>query len=536
MAARRKSIDTDQLELSGGRAVEPQRFAFSKNGMVSTAHYKATEAAVAVLGEGGTAIDAAVTAAFVLGVCEPQASGIGGQTFMLVHQAEPRNTFALDGSSRAPNRATPESLVSIERRLGYSATTVPSTAAVLGYALERHGTIRLERALEPAIQLAEEGFRASSLFHALSKRELKNLKAHNAGSIFLKGGQRPYAEGATVCQPALAGTLRRLASNGVEDFYTGEIARAIHADMESNGGLLHEDDLAQIPWPIERKPVTTTFQNMRVITFPPPGSGRVLIEMMHLLEQFPEKLWSPDTPRGAHLLTEVIRTAALDRRDRPFDPEFYPQVADAKMMSRDYAKLAAARIRPQLKTKGDTTHLSVMDRFGNAVALTQSIERVFGSFTATPELGFLYNNYMSAFEYKDISHPYYMRPNAAPWASVAPTIVFRGKKPWLVIGSPGSERIVSAVLQVILRLRDHSAYDAVAAPRLHCSTKGRVSIEISRFRDDIPKRLERHGFEIDARDPFSFYMGCVQLVQRERGGLVGVADPRRDGSAGGPDS
>jgi gamma-glutamyltranspeptidase/glutathione hydrolase len=175
-----------------------------------------------------------------------------------------------------------------------------------------------------------------------------------------------------------------------------------------------------------------------------------------------------------------------------------------------------------------------MDRFGNAVALTQSIEGVFGSYAASPDLGFLYNNYMSAFEYEDITHPYYMRPNAVPWASVAPTLVFRGRHPWLAIGSPGSDRIVTTVLQVLLRLLRQSPFDAVEAPRLHCSADGKISLEAPRFRDDVERALRAQGFEIDTREDYSFYMGCVALVQRERSGFSGIADPRRDGSAQGP--
>ena len=532
--SKRESADVDQPDLSGPGEVRPQRLAHSAQGMVATAHYAATDAAVQVLAEGGNAFDAAVTAAFALGVCEPAASGLGGQTLLLIHQSEPRVTLALDGSSRAPNRAVPGSLTRGEQLRGFQATTVPSTPAVLSYTLEKFGTISLARALEPAIELAQEGFLVSELFHGLTKRERKKLAKSSAGAIYLKNGGRPYPAGSVLRQPALATTLRRLASAGMEDFYQGEIARLIHADMEANEGLLQADDLARIPWPIERKPVATRFQNMRVVTCPPPGSGRVLIEMLHLVEQFPEKLWNPDTPEGALLLAEIMRRGAIDRRDRPFDPEFYAQLDERQMRSLDYAKLAAGQIKKRIRTRGETTHLSVMDRFGNSVGLTQSIERVFGSFTVTPELGFLYNNYMSAFEYEDISHPHYMRPNAAPWASVAPTIVFRGRKPSLVIGSPGSERIVTAILQVLLRLRDHSPYEAVAAARMHCSITGKVSLEASRFRDDIPPLLRKRGFEVDERDPFSFYLGCVQLVQRDRRGFIGVADPRRDGSAGGP--
>jgi gamma-glutamyltranspeptidase/glutathione hydrolase len=244
---------------------------------------------------------------------------------------------------------------------------------------------------------------------------------------------------------------------------------------------------------------------------------------------------SLDTREGLVLVAEVIRRAFLDRRDRPFDPAFYPQVQDRHMLSEDYARLVSRQVLKRVKTSGETTHLSVMDRFGNVVALTQSIERVFGSCALSPQLGFLYNNYMSAFEYKDISHPYYLRPNAVPWASVAPTIVMRGRRPWLALGSPGSERITPSILQVLLRLvQGASPLDAVTAPRLYCSLQGQVSLEASRLRDDLPSTLERLGYTIDRREPFSFYLGCVQMVVRGRKEMIGVADPRRDGAAGGP--
>jgi gamma-glutamyltranspeptidase/glutathione hydrolase len=256
--------------------------------------------------------------------------------------------------------------------------------------------------------------------------------------------------------------------------------------------------------------------------------------MLHILSHLPARDRDPDTPRGAVMLAEVIRRAFLDRRDRPFDPEFYAQVEEKRMLSPEYARKAARTIRRDLASRGETTHLSAMDRDGNVVALTQSIERVYGSCVATPELGFLYNDYMSAFEYEDISHPHYLRPNAVPWASVAPTIVFKGRRPWLAIGSPGSERITPSILQVLLRLDRHGPFEAVDAPRLYCSLDRTVSLEASRMRDDIPRELEKRGFKIKERDPYSFHLGCVQLALRDRRELVGVADPRRDGAAGGP--
>jgi gamma-glutamyltranspeptidase/glutathione hydrolase len=533
---RRERIDTELLDLGDRRLHRPQRVAASRHGMIATAHYKATEAGVEMLESGGKAMDAAVAAAFALGVCEPAASGLGGQTMMLVHDAATRRTVALDGSSRAPNRATPEFLSRAERRRGYCATTVPSTPAVLRYALETYGRLKLKRVLEPAIRFAEEGIDVTLLHYALAKRELKHLRAHSAAQFYLREGGKLYTAGSRFKQPVLAETLRRLAARGIRDFYDGQIAQLIHEDMQRNGGVLHLDDLAQVPRPIERKPIAGRFEGCRVFTFPPPGAGRTLVEMLNIYQELPPALQNLDTPKGAVVLAEIIRRASLDRQDRPFDPSFFPQVSEERILKADYAELVARQIVKQARGHGETTHVSVMDRDNNVVSLTQSIERVYGACVATPELGFLYNNYMTAFEYKDISHPYYLRPNAVPWASVAPTIVFRGRKPWLVLGSPGSERITSSIFQVLVNLQYLPPLAAVDAPRLHCSLDRKVSLEASRMRDDIPATLERAGYKLDPRDPYSFYMGCVQLVMRDRDEFIGVADPRRDGSAGGPQS
>ena len=536
-ARKKREVDTDTIEPIKVPIPNPQRVAASRDGMVATAQFRATEAGARILQEGGNAVDAAVAAAFALGVCEPQASGLGGQTMMLVHMAETNTTFALDGSSRAPSRAGIDDFTKNSPRLvGYTASTVPSTPATLAYALERYGTLPLAQVLEPAIELAREGYQVTELQKRLQRREIKNFRKGNAGPLFLREGLKSHKVGTVFKQPALAETLIRLKEKGIEDFYLGAIAKAIHDDMQTHGGFIHKDDLAKIPYPIEREPLTCRFGNLSVATMPPPGAGRTLVEMLNILRAFPKAERNPDTPTGALLLAEVIRQAQLDRRDRPFDPNFYPQVQDRKMMSKGHAKRMGEAIHKRIEGGGETTHLSVMDRHGNVVSLTQSIERVFGAKVATPELGFLYNNYMSAFDYEDISHPYYLRPNGVPWASVAPTILFRARNPWVAIGSPGSERITSTIVQILLRLARQSPFDAVAAPRLHCSFDGKVSLEASYFRDDIPTLLKARGFTVDVREPRSFYLGCVQMVLSEKGELIGVADPRRDGSAGGPKS
>ena len=534
-----EAVDTDFLTLGDRRIHEPQRLAVARGGMVATAHHGATAAGVEMLEAGGNAFDAAVAAAFALGVVEPAASGLGGQTFLLLHDAAAGRTVALDGSSRAPNRATPDVFDGqvAARRRGHRATTVPSTPAVLDYVCRTYGTLPLADLLRPAIQAATTGYEVSLLQHALAHRELRFLRRGTAAPIFLRDGHLTHRAGDRFRQPALAATLQRMAEHGVADFYTGEIAAAIDADMKRHDGLVRLDDLAQVPQPIERRPLTGRFFGHRVFTMPPPGAGRTLIEMMNIHEHLPEHRRDIDGRMGGVLLAETIRRAFVDRSDRPFDPNFYSQVTEKQMLRDDYAQALAADMARRFLGGGggETTHLSVMDRAGNVAALTQSIENVYGACEASPELGFLYNNYMSAFEHQDVSHPYALRPNAVPWASVAPTIVFRGRRPWLAIGSPGSQRITPSILQVLIRLLNGAGpLDAVTAPRLFCSLNRQVSLEASRMRDDLPRALERRGFTIDARDPYSFYLGCVQLVMRNRTEFVGVADPRRDGAAGGP--
>jgi gamma-glutamyltranspeptidase/glutathione hydrolase len=347
----------------------------------------------------------------------------------------------------------------------------------------------------------------------------------------------------------LANLLELIARRGVEEFYQGDVAAQIDSDMKENDGLLRADDLALIPWPIERKPVARRYRGYLIRTMPPPGSGRTLLLVLLMLAYLESRFVGSRQPERYHFLAETFRKAFLQRLDRPFDPNTYPQITSKTMLSRKFARSLAATIAKDMDVTlpledpvgaqtGETTHFSVMDRNGNAVAMTQSIELVYGSKAAAAELGFLYNNYMMAFELDNPAHPYYLRPNAVPWSSVAPAIMFRRKEPWLATGSPGSERIFSTITQFLSRVIDGSSTisEAVVEPRLHCSIGGTISMEFDRFEPEVGQYLKDLGYKIRPREPYAFYLGCIQAtLKRQTGpGFQGVADIRRDGTAAGP--
>jgi gamma-glutamyltranspeptidase / glutathione hydrolase len=548
----RYKMDIKKIE-DGFVPTDDGKASISGNGMVATAASEATEAGVEMLRHGGNAVDAAVAAAFALGVCESQASGLGGQTMMLIFNGE--KVIALDGSSRAPSLAHVRSIYRNDRSKGYRATTVPSTPAALGYVHRRYGKLRWEEILEPSIHLAQDGCIISELQHRLQERELKNF--HNVDSksgcrYFLKDGI-PYDAGERFKQADLAEVLKKISQKGIEEFYSGSIAKVIDADMRENGGLLRFDDLALIPWPIIRKPLKRKFRNTTLYTMPLPGAGRTLLFTLLMLDQLPKDflLDLEKQYKKYHLIAEVLRYAFMKRSDRPFEPNFYPQLAkeEKNMLLRSYARKVIRGILKDVdrsilpfipmenELSGDTTHLSVTDGDGLSVSLTQSIERVYGCKAAADGMGFLYNNYLMDFDYTAPEHPFYLRPNAVPWATVAPSMVFLENKPWITMGSPGSERIISTLAQFLIHVvdRQYSIDKAVAAPRLHCSLGGKISIEAPRFDPELLNFFKRKGYKIDSLEPYAFYLGCIQAVlKRQTGpGFQGVADLRRDGTAKG---
>lgn len=518
-------------------------------GMVATGSPAATEAGVSILKKGGNAVDAAVSAAFCLGVTEPQASGLGGQSMAILHLADVGKTIAIDGSSRAPLGISPTNIPKKPLLLGLSASTLPSTPAVLGYLLDTYGTMSLPEVLEPAIERARNGFPISSLQHRLIVREAKRLQSDPiCAQRFFKNGRALTAR-ERLLQPELAACLEKMAKEGWEDFYRGEIAEKIIHDMQDRGGLLSRVDLNRIPVPLERPVLRGRYRKFRIRTFPPPGSGRALVAILNILENFSPDEISPDTPAGATILALSFWRALRDRDRMPFDPDIFFQAKEKPMLGEKYARKIAGQIRIVTPSTGgeakegggETTHLSVTDASGNAVSITQSIELIFGSKRIARDLGFFYNNYMSTFNYRDMIHPHYLIPGAPPWSSVAPTMVFRGKKPFLVLGSPGSERITTTIAQVISRMVDggESLAEAVGGPRLHATRDGRVHIESPRFSPATGEALRMAGLKVRKRSAYSFYLGSVQAVRypaRPREPYQGVADPRRDGKAMGPNS
>lgn len=528
---------------------ENLRSARGEIGIVSSAHPRATEAGIKILEFGGNAIDSAVATAFALGVCEPQASGLGGQSLGILHING--KTIAIDGSSRAPSLAHKSKFKRDSRRLyGYKSTTVPSTPAFLEYILNRYGTLDIETILEPAIKIARTGYKITQLQHDLQKRETKNFKkisSNSGGKYFLLKGKHPHPVGSIFKQKDLANTLEHLATYGIRDFYQGKIAKQIDKDMINHGGYLRADDLAFIPRPVERRPISRRYRNLTVFTLPPPAAGKTLLLVLLMLNNIPNHIVREKSNHYYHLLAETFRKAFLHRIQVPIEPNRYAQVQDKRMLNRKYARNLVLEIKDKIdpnlplvdpKPVGvDTTHLSVMDNHGNAIGITQSIERVYGSKACADGLGFIYNNYMSQYNVTNPSHVYYLRPNNIPWTTVSPLIAFHKKKPWLTAGSPGSERIFSTVSQFLSNVVDcdMSIEKAMIEPRFHCSIGGKISLESEGFNSSLIDYLKSMGYIIDPRERFSFYLGAIHAVIKTQTieGFQGVAEIRRDGMAGG---
>ena len=532
-----------------------QKQAEGTKGMVTTAFPAATEAAVQILQAGGNAIDAAVAAAWALAVCEPGCSGLGGQTTILIRFATGR-TLVVDGYSRAPAAVSKERVSRKQQQNGYRACTIPSTPATLGFTQRRYGVLDRPRVMEPAIRLAEHGYEVTRLQRKQLNWCLTDLLASGAtAKLFLKKG-RPFQVGDVFQQKELAATLRRLADFGVEDFYQGRIARAIAEDMARNGGLITEKDLADYKGPIERDALAVTYRNYQVAGVPPPGGGLQVLLGLKILEKWASQDLMSDPDKWYELLAEVTYAVFRERDRFVVHPRDLTPSLLKWLLSDERVSEIAGHIRSGFgedsgetgrEESGETTHLCTVDSCGNAVALTQSIQSLFGAKVANGQLGFLYNNYLCTCKRR--RHPYRLGNACIPQSNIAPTLVWRnglwGKagvqadavratEPLLLLGAAGSRRITSAILHIISGALDRgvSLDEAVDLPRIHGLLSRKVYIEKPAATETLLKRLEKRFREVEIRAPHSYSMGCVQAIYvRDNKTLLGVADPRRDGTA-----
>ena len=339
--------------------------------------------------------------------------------------------------------------------------------AVIGFLHERYGRLEWQKIIAPSIRIAKQGYRITQLQHDLQVRELDNffsVKSKSGAKYFLKDGLVPYDIKDKFIQADLADTLTSISDYGYRVFYQGAIAKKIAQDMKNNRGLIQEEDLAYIPEPLIRKPLSRKYRHVSVVTLPPPAAGRTLLLTLMMLNHLPSKFLRSSKPSSYHFVAETFRKSFLHRVQRPFNRHTYDQIQDKLHLQRTFAKQMANSIHNSMDATlpmldpdfggEDTTHLSTIDDEGNAVGITQSIELAYGSKAAADGLGFLYNNYMSAFEFTNPNHPYYIRPNSIPWTSVSPALIFNNSKLWLVVGSPGSQRIFSTVTQFLSRIVD----------------------------------------------------------------------------------
>ncbi|MDZ7643160.1 MAG: gamma-glutamyltransferase [Woeseiaceae bacterium] len=527
-------------------------------GMVASQSATATEVGAAVLAQGGNAVDAAVAVGFALAVTLPRAGNIGGGGFMLVHLGETGETVALDYREMAPPRATRDMFLDADgnvdperSRFSHLASGVPGTVAGLHAAHDRYGSLPWRELLQPAIRLAHDGIIVSHDLAGLLAARRERLGASEASlRYFYKDDGSAYAPGERLRQRDLARTLRLIARQGPDAFYRGDIADLIVAEMERNGGLIDAAALAAYR-PVFREPVIGSYRGHDIVSMPPSSSGGVhIIQMLNVLEHFPVAEYGPGSADSVHLLTEVMKLAYADRSKHLGDMDYYDVPLDW-LTSKDYgaelargidmasarpsADIAAGTVPPA--ESPDTTHFSIMDGDGNAVANTYTLNFSYGSGISVPGAGFLLNNEMDDFAAKPgVPNAFGLiggeanavQPGKRPLSSMTPALVLKDGRPWLATGSPGGSRIITSVLQMLVNVIDHgmNIADATATPRIHHQwLPDELQLE-SGFSPDTVAELRRRGHNVTA----SQAMGSLQSVMRGDELFRGASDPRRPGA------
>lgn len=532
-----------------------------QDGMVVSASEYSSRAGIQILKAGGNAVDAAVAAAFVLGVVEQYSSGIGGGNFILIYLAESDSVIAIDGRETAPLKAHRDMYIDKSTGLpdpelsttGILAGGVPGAVASLCLALERYGSgnFSLTEILAPSIELAENGFQVNRTYYRhLLFSALKLAMFPDSKAIYFKNDSTTYELGDTLIQKDLARTYRLLAESGPDAFYRGEIADKIVAFEKREKGLITLKDLENYHAKI-RTPVRGTYRGCDIISMSPPSSGGVhLIQMLNILEGYNLSQMGHNSSRYIHTLAEAMKPAFADRAEYLGDPDFV-QIPVDTLISKGYAEILRNGIhsfQPAKAKSGDfqeaasgghTTHLSVMDRWGNMCAITATVNTTYGSGMTIAGTGIILNNEMDDFSAAPGQPNFFgligteansIAPGKRPLSSMTPTFVLKEGKGVMVLGSPGGPKIITAVLQTIINVLDFGMdiQAAVSAPRIHHQWLPDVVFIEAEVPQDVLENLVAKGHRI--------HIGGGSTVEAiyyeaETGMMYGGADPRSEGKA-----
>ena len=531
---------------------------FAANGMVASQEETATRIGVEILKNGGNAIDAAVAVAFALAVTLPSAGNLGGGGFMVVHHAKSGATVAIDYREKAGANAFRDMFLNEageadpeESRYSGLAVGVPGTLAGMALALERYGTISLAEALQPAIALAADGITVRrDLANSLEDMSERLQRWPSSAKVFYKAGGVTYAPGEILIQSDLAQSLKLIAQQGPEAFYRGPIGGAIVAAVGRAGGHLTVDDFRSYE-AVVREPVQGSYRGYEILSMPPPSSGGVhILQILNVLEGYPIGFLGHHGAETIHLMAEAMKYAYADRSQYLGDPDFV-DVPVAALTSKAYAEAirsrislgrvaAAAEIEPgdlAPYESSDTTHFSVVDSAGNAVANTYTINFGYGTGLVAEGTGILLNNELDDFSAKPgVPNAYGLiggdanavGPDKRPLSSMSPTLVLQDGRPFLVTGSPGGSRIITTTLQVIMNVIDHgmNIAEATYAPRVHHQwLPDELRIEEGLSPDTV-RLLEQRGHKVVVDDA----MGSTQSIMVTEEGLLGSSDPRTPGA------
>ena len=526
-------------------------------GVVVSQDSIASQVGADILASGGNAVDAAVATGFALAVTFPQAGNIGGGGFMLVRMAkgtENAGVYALDYRETAPATARPDMYINQdgsidvqEKRFGIKSTAIPGTVAGLLLAQEKWGRLTRQQVLEPAINLARQGFLVgNSLAYSLD-RASSRFQSEATKAYFLGVGKQGYKPGELFVQTDLANTLERISKQGVVGFYEGETAELIVSQVESLGGSISLDDLKSYR-PALREALVGHYRGYEVLSMPPPSSGGVhLIQMLNILENTDLKGIEHNSSGYIHLLAETMKPAYADRSLHLGDPDFSP-VPVEELLAKTYAKNLWEKIskdtaRPsedilptrfQTEESADTTHYSVWDAEGNMVSNTYTLNFSYGNGIAVEGAGFLLNNEMDDFSARPGAINAYglvgsransIEPGKRPLSSMTPTLVLKNGEPFMVTGSPGGSRIITAVLQSILNAVDYNmnAAEIVSAPRFHHQWLPDMIFWERGISQDTRENLIEKGQNM-AENPRNF--GKLEVILKRNGVVQAAADPR----------